>query len=169
MSALKKLYNSYRLVMLIGGAMGASLIFYFIIVKTLESRGIAPQSTLHEDTSLDLIRLIVYGSSIMLAFVISFVRSVMLRSASGESVEELVNKLFQAGIITLAFCEVPAVLGLVLYFIGRMYFDFYILLALSLVLFFFYFPRYERWKAWMERKAGPNWEQEQLPGDQPAR
>jgi hypothetical protein len=155
--------------MLIGAAMGASLILYFIIVKMLESRGIAPQSILGEDTSLDVIRLVVYGSSIMLIFLISFMRSVMLRSVAGESIEELVNKLFRAGIITLSLCEAPAILGLVLYFIGRMYFDFYILLAFSLVLFFFYFPRYERWKAWMERKAGPNWEQEQLPADQPTR
>jgi hypothetical protein len=118
---------------------------------------------------LDLIRLIVYGFSVMLIFVIGFMRGVMLRSAAGESVADLINKLFHAAIITLAFCEAPAIFGLALYFMGRMYFDFYILLAFSLVLFFFYFPRYERWKSWMERKAGPDWEQEQLPEDQPAR
>jgi len=160
MSPRKKLYDSYRSIMLVGAGMGVSLVAYFVLVKVLESRGTEPAGVPLEDSAVDLIRLIFYALSVVLIFVISFVRSVVLRAAAGESAEELVNKLFQAGVVTLALCELPAVLGLAMYFLGRMYFDFYILLAFSLVLFFFYFPRYERWKEWMDRKAGPNWEQE---------
>jgi F0F1-type ATP synthase membrane subunit c/vacuolar-type H+-ATPase subunit K len=162
MSALKKLYDTYRSIMLIGAAMGGSLIFYFILVKVLESRGIMDGDITYENSSLDLMRVVIYGASIMLAFTMSIVRGMMLRSVKGESIEDLVNKLFRSAIVTLALCEAPAILGLMLYFIGRLYFDFYILLAFSLVLFFFYFPRYERWKGWMEKKAGPNWEQENI-------
>lgn len=162
MSALKKLYDSYRSIMLIGAGMGASLLFYFVLVKVMDSQGVMDRDITFENSPSDLMRVIIYGASIALAFALGIVRGIMLRSVRGESIQDLVNRLFRAGIITLALCEMPAIFGLALYFMGRMYFDFYILLAFSLVLFFFYFPRYERWKAWMEKKAGPDWEKEQL-------
>ncbi len=169
MSARKKLYDSYRSIMLIGAGMGVSLVFYFIVVKALESRVSAPEGITGDDSALDLIRLIVYGASLMLGFVMGFIRGIMLRTAPGESADDLIGKLSRAAIVTLSICELPAVFGLVLYLVGRMYFDFYILLAFSLVLFFFYFPRYERWKAWMEKKAGPNWELEKTAAGGPHR
>jgi hypothetical protein len=165
MNALKKLYGSYRSIMLIGAGMGISFAFYFVLVKVLESRGIMDRDVTFENSPLDLIRVVIYGASIMLAFGISLVRGMLLRSAPAATTEDLINKLFRAAIVTLAICELPAIFGLALYFIGRIYFDFYILLAFSLVLFFFYFPRYERWKAWMEKKAGPDWERENVTAD----
>jgi len=54
----------------------------------------------------------------------------------------------RCSIITFAFCEVPAVLGLVLFLIGGLRTDFYILLAISLGVKFANFPKYAEWENW---------------------
>jgi len=55
-----------------------------------------------------------------------------------------------AAVITYAFCESIAVLGLVLYFLGGSSTDFYVFMVISLFFFSVYFPKYERWEEWMK-------------------
>ena len=43
----------------------------------------------------------------------------------------------------------PAIIGLVLFFLGGLYKDFYVLLFVSLVLIFMYFPRLKNWEAYL--------------------
>jgi hypothetical protein len=49
---------------------------------------------------------------------------------------------------------VPAVLGLVLYFLGRSMTDFYLFLMISLFCFATYFPRLNQWEEWWRQQGG---------------
>jgi len=59
-----------------------------------------------------------------------------------------------AAVITYAFCESIAVLGLVLYFLGGRPTDFYVFMLISLFFFSVYFPKYGWLEEWI--KAGLN-------------
>jgi len=48
---------------------------------------------------------------------------------------------------------VPAILGLVLFMLFGLRGDFYVLLALSLALEAFFFPRLDGWRAWAAEPA----------------
>jgi hypothetical protein len=157
MEAIKKLYAAYRTVMLIGVALGFSLVFYVITVEILKSYQ-DPIEDYAKPSYHDLLRLILYGVSLCQFIIIGFVRSMLIKTSSAETISSLIDKLMRATIVTLALCEMPAIFGLVLFFVGRYYADFYLLLGISLVMFFFYFPRYNRWKEWLRKKAGPNWD-----------
>ena len=53
----------------------------------------------------------------------------------------------------LSLAEVPAILGLVLFMLFGLRGDFYVLLALSLALEAFFFPRLDGWRAWAAEPA----------------
>jgi hypothetical protein len=55
--------------------------------------------------------------------------------------------------ISAALCEVPVILGWVLFFLSGNVRDFYILLFISLVLFVLYFPRFSNWEEWIKAKT----------------
>ncbi len=158
MSSIKKLYAAYRTAMLLGVAIGGGLVFYVIVVEVFKSYQ-QPEDPFADRSQYDLLRLIFYCVSFAQFVVIGFVRGAVLRSKSHESVDTLIEKLVRANIITLALCELPALFGLVLFFIGGFYTDFYILLGVSMLMLFFYFPKYNRWKEWIRKKAGHYWDE----------
>jgi hypothetical protein len=61
-----------------------------------------------------------------------------------------IQRLMTAAVITYAFCESIAVLGLILYFLGGSPTDFYVFMLISLFFFSVYFPKYSRWEEWMK-------------------
>ena len=56
-------------------------------------------------------------------------------------------RLLRASIVTSAICELPALLGLVLFSLTGIKRDFYYLTGLSLILFILYFPRATLWES----------------------
>ena len=75
-------------------------------------------------------------------------------SRKGKASPQKVQKLLNAAIVSYAFCEAPALYGLVLFFIGKEKFDFYLLSAISIISFAIYFPRYHQWEEWMKTANG---------------
>ena len=59
-----------------------------------------------------------------------------------------------ASIMAAAFCEIPALLGLIFYFMGGGRRDAYFMVAISVVLFIMNFPSRERWQEWDQRRSG---------------
>jgi len=90
------------------------------------------------------LRLAFFGAAVMM---IVFIRQ--LRGPLGRRLHPLTG-----AIMTGAFCEVPALLGLVYFFISGGKRDFYFLLAISVVLLVMNLPRIERWEEWDRRKPG---------------
>ena len=62
------------------------------------------------------------------------------------------DHLPQAAVITFALCEAVAVLGLVLFLLAGNSLDFYIFMAISLLWFYLFYPKYENW----EKLVGAN-------------
>jgi len=48
---------------------------------------------------------------------------------------------------------VPAIFGLVLYFLTRNVTDFYLFLITSLFFFSFHFPKFSQWEAWSRQRS----------------
>jgi hypothetical protein len=63
-------------------------------------------------------------------------------------------RLLRATAVAMAFAEIPAGLGLMLYFLGGLRRDFYSLLLVSAVLGFIYAPRRTSWDAYLRNEDG---------------
>jgi hypothetical protein len=92
-------------------------------------------------------------------FLIGFLRKQALarkpaRSHSTEGPLPEISSLVSASVVTDTLCELLAIYGLVLFFLTKDPFDFYIFLAWSLVYFALYFPRYEQWEENFRGKDG---------------
>ena len=163
MSSLKKVYETYRSAMIIGAAIGGALVFYVVLVEIFKSIQ-DPVDPLDDRSRYDLLRIIFYALALAQFLMIGFVRGLILRSSPPVPVEILLARLARANIVTLALCELPALLGLVLFFVAGFISDFYLLFGVSMLLLFFYFPRYNKWKNWVRDKAGSHWESGNGPG-----
>lgn len=126
-------------------AMLSSLVVYATIVEILRSSAAAVRGV----ENLGVIRVIFFVLGAVHFLTARIFREVMLRKKPGESIEKLLSRLTRASIFTSALCEVPAVLGLVLFIIGGQRGDFYMLGLMSLVMFAVYFPRMSQWNDWL--------------------
>jgi hypothetical protein len=91
-----------------------------------------------------------YGTYLAAAAAILAVRWVSglaARRSEAETEETRLGRLFASAVAGLALAEAPAVLGLALFLLGGYNSDFYVLLFVSGVLTFMYFPRASVWKA----------------------
>lgn len=63
-------------------------------------------------------------------------------------VPALSRRLFHATVITMAIAEVPALFGLVLFFISLDLRDFYLFAAMAMSAMIIYLPKYDQWERW---------------------
>jgi hypothetical protein len=142
----------HRSTAVIAGAMMFALAVYALLVAAIQY-GYLPmvrQSTggignLREGALLvGLIVFVVIRSS----------RKSMLKRNPDDTAKALVNKFRTATIITFALCEVPAIAGLVLFFLGGPAENFYILALYSSALMVIYFPQVRHWQAWIQKPTG---------------
>ena len=146
------LRKAYRMTVFVGLSMMTSLLIY-LIVATVVERQVSMEVG-------DVVFYIGIGISAALFFVVRIVTGAMLgpggeRTGSASAAGgPPIAKLQTAAIVTFAICEVPAVLGLVLYFLGRSMTDFYLFLLISLFCFATYFPRFGQWEEWFRQQGG---------------
>jgi len=141
----------HRVGAIVAGAALASLLIALLAVELIFAGGRGTAVILRPETAVSL-RYILYGAAVAAVVLLRALRGVILRKRPGEDEAALGRKLLQASILTTALGEVPAVLGMVLFFLMGLKRDFYILAAVSLVLMFMFFPRLGQWRDWT---AGP--------------
>ncbi len=141
-----ELERAYRTSKIISAAMAGSLLMYVIIVEVLKFREIT--LNILPTPILDMLRFIFVFLSFAAYFIINFLSNKLLIKKPEASHEELLGKLARANIISMALCELPALFGLVLFLGSGIPREFYLLLILSLILFYIFFPRYSFWSAW---------------------
>jgi hypothetical protein len=155
------LKKAYRITAIIGGFIIATLFIYAFIVEMLKAnpaslQGIAPMP------EIDTLRYVLLGVSAVIFFLIKFISNLFLAGKDpmartspaggiGRSSPYL-QRLMKSAIVTYALCESVAIYGLILFIIGRNSPDFYLFMALSLVFFAVYFPRYGRWEEWVSER-----------------
>lgn len=132
-------------------AMIASLFVYAIIVEAVGRTGLVETAR----PAPDLVRLIFYAVAVSMVFVSHVLKAFMLRNVRVGGVEEALARLTSASVVTAAVAETPAVLGLVLFFVGHYYTDFYFMAVISVYLLLRHYPRYAAWEAFVRRQV-PN-------------
>jgi hypothetical protein len=164
---MDKLRAAYRVAVIIGLAMMATLLVYAAIVGILEKDpALIRGTTALPGSQVEIIKFALIGMTVVIFFVIRFVNALLLkpkgeggavtdarlRQSSGAPPE--FGILTTAAVITYALCEAPAIFGLVLFFLGGNSSDFHLFLFISLFFFAVYFPKFSRWEEWYRDQAG---------------
>lgn len=145
------LQKEYRISAIIAGSMGAALLVYTAIVEFFKLQynpfaGFSPQ------TALQVKEYFLFGVLLVLVG-IRRARKSILKKEKTDNKESLMNKLRIATIATFALGEVPALMGLIMFFMGGVTKEYYILLTCSIITMFIYFPRYRHWQAFVGRTS----------------
>jgi hypothetical protein len=146
MPASDTLEKAYRTSKIISTALAGSLLIYVIIVEVLKFQEIT--FNIFPTPLLDTLRFIFVFLSFADYFIINFVSNKLLIKKPEDDHKTLLGKLARANIMSLTLCDLPALFGFVLFLGSGNSRDFYLLLILSLLLLYSYFPRYSFWAAW---------------------
>jgi len=150
MESTPDLKAAHRNTAIICRAMMSSLLVYAIVVEVMAAQN-KPFDGFMSTANINPLRYIFWAVGLSQIGLARIVRSLLLAKAASDDMATLGMKLTRCSIITFAFCEVPAILGLVLFLIGGLRTDFYILLSISWGAKFIYFPRYAEWEKWANR------------------
>ncbi|MBM3294450.1 MAG: hypothetical protein FJY82_07980 [Candidatus Aminicenantes bacterium] len=96
------------------------------------------------------LRYALYVAAAASVILLRVVHGSLLRKRRSEDAPSALSRLVLANLTVLGLAEVPAVLGLALFFLGGFNRDFYVLAFVSLVLMFMYFPRRRTWESYLQ-------------------
>lgn len=137
----KILEQEYRKITTSGISLILSGIFY-IIIPSIFSHQI--------NNSIDVsIRYIFLSITLLIAFLIRIVRSIILSKQTNTNFKNILKRLITSSIVTFALCELIAILGLVEYIITGIKMDLYLMVFLSFVFFIVHFPKKLHWEAYI--------------------
>ncbi len=140
MDRFEILKKEYRIMLLSGLPMVGSLFVYWMLIQFVIHPPQTPQETAAP------LRYMLYFIAAGGVGAIFFLRRVLLQKKPQDNLAALIGKLKTSAMVTLAFCEAPALYGVVLYFIEGSRKDFYVLAVYSLLLFAVFFPRLDHWQ-----------------------
>ena len=162
------LRKAYRIAVIIGLAMMASLLVYAVIVGVLEKDpSLIRSAPALPDSQAEIVKFALIAVTVVIFFVIRFVNASLLktngeagnlpdgRSRQSSGVPPEFGRLTTAAVITYALCEAPAIFGLVLFLLGRSSSDFHLFLLISLFYFAVHFPKFSQWEEWYRKQQGP--------------
>lgn len=146
---MDNLKKAHQIAFTLNAAIIGTLIIYAIVIEIIR-RQFAPFEGFAEISDISVLRYIFYGIVVIIIFIIRFLRNLTFRKSSSADTQILIRKLLRSAVITAALCEVPALLGLILFLLVGSIRDFYQLAGLSFILVFLHFPRYGNWEAWIK-------------------
>lgn len=130
-------------------AIMASLPVYFLVVEIIKANQ-KPFLGYADVYNTATLRYFFYALAVIQVIVIRVLRGFLLRKPPSASVKTLMRRLYTTSILIFTLCEVPVLLGLVLFFMSGFYKDFYVLLFVSFFLMFMFFPKYNNWAEWIK-------------------
>ena len=137
---------AHRQTMLVTGAIATSLIVYAVVAEVLQRAQPQPPVV----GGGDMIRIVAFIVAGVAIFTATVVKSVMLRNTPATA-EARLARLRAASIVSVAFAEMPAVLGFAIFIISRSRPDFYVLLVVSLYMIVRHFPKRDAWETYVRR------------------
>ena len=155
-----ELKKGYRQARIIGMAMVFSVLVYALVVEIVRMNPAFSREPLLTQGA-DSIKYVLLGLALIQFFLIRMIRGRFLSRESAQttnhqtgSVSTRLTGLLIMSIITYALCESIAIYGLVLFFVTKRPFDFYLFMGISLLYFAAYIPRYTQWEEWVVRGEG---------------
>jgi hypothetical protein len=152
MEYIRDLKKAFKTSVTLYVAFMISIAIYLVVFEVLKAR-IPDFQGMMEKIDLPWLRYAFYALGLVQIFLIRFIRETATKSIATVDAKVLIGHLQRMSMISAALCEVPVILGLVLFFISGSAQDFYILLILSFLLFVLYFPRYTNWEEWIKSKT----------------
>lgn len=138
----------FRATRIIAVSLILSLLSYAWIAELIRAQN-APFRGFVVFPQRDALRWILLAFALADAALIPVLRDAILAPRPGAGAPG--PRLRTASIVTFALCEAVGLFGFMLFVIGGSPADFYLFLALALVLFAVHFPRRDRWEEWARR------------------
>jgi len=132
-----------------GAVIGAVFLYALIVEAAARCYGLTPPLT---GAAAAAARYVLYFCGTVPVFAVRFVRRLL--EARGTAPGPVWTMAAQST-AAAALCEVPALAGLVIFFLTGGYWDFYLLAAFSIVMEIYHFPRYRDWAERAGRLYGP--------------
>ncbi len=145
---MNDLKRAYQVASLVHISILATLVIYVFVVEIIKAR-LEHFLSFVDPSAFTNLRYALYAVAVLDVVLIRFSRGMVLRKRASDDRNTLRSKLMRSAILTAALCEVPAIFGLVLFFVAGSVRDFYYLSLVSLILVFLYFPRYRNWEEWI--------------------
>jgi hypothetical protein len=146
MIANDKLEKAYQTNRIISYALAASILVYAVIVEVFRFQNV--NMNLMPPPVLEKLSFIFVFLSFALYFIINYINKKLLIKTPADTQEKLLQKLTLANIVSLALSELPALFGFILFLGSGNPRDFYLLLIISVLLFYFFFPKFSFWSTW---------------------
>ena len=146
------LKKAYKTSAILYAAFMLSLVIYLVVFQVLKAQITDFQGFL-EKIDFPWLRYAFFALGLVQIFLIKFIRETATKSIATVDENILTSHLQRMSMISATLCEVPVVLGWVLFFLSGSSSDFYVLLIISFVLFIVYFPRYTNWEEWIRSKT----------------
>jgi len=143
-----ELRRHLRTVSLIGVSIGTSLLIDVGLEEFIRAR-FKPFYGFAGIADLQPLRYVFFGLAAAALALILALRHALLKRSPGDDRKTGLHKLERATVLTFVLAEVPALLGLVLFLLGGLNADFYILLSASMLLVIMFFPRRSGWEEWL--------------------
>lgn len=153
---LERYRRIFRSVLVFGFVQIIVLGVYLLLEEIIRSRfapffGFASPSL--TDGSRTVLRAAFFAAAVACLLVLRFAHNRKIRVlAAAEDSDRVLAGLFRMSFVDLLLAEIPALLGLILFVIAGLNRDFYILVVVSLVLNFMYFPRLKTWDDVLQKK-----------------
>jgi len=154
MAYSQDLKTAYRSSLILYTVIMATLAIYLGVFEILKAHIPNFQGAM-DRTGFPWLRYAFYALGLIQVFLIKFINEAAVKSIDTTDIQTLIQYLQRMAVISATLCEVPVLLGWVLFFLGGLSRDFYILLILSFVLFVIYFPRYPHWEMRIRSKVIP--------------
>lgn len=149
MDTQDELRRHLKTVSLIGISIVASLLIYLGLAELINAQ-FKPFHGFVAVADIQRLRYLLFALAIAAVILLRLLRHILLKRVPGEDRKTALHRLERATLVTLVLAEVPGILGLVRFLLGGLNIDFYVLLLVSLVLVFMYFPRRPGWEDWLK-------------------
>lgn len=127
----------------------ASLVVYLGLVLVIQTV-IRPFNGFGGSADMRIFRFAPFYASAAIVALLLILRRHLFKRRAGEDVGAALLRFQRAALLTMVLSEGPAIIGLVMFFIGGNAVNFYLLLLASIVLAFIHFPRRGAWEEWLK-------------------
>jgi hypothetical protein len=125
-----------------------SLVLELAFIEIVRSR-IKPFAGFGSILNRDLLRYFFFAAAALAVVLNRVINGLLLKKRREERESVRVRRLFVASILALAMAEIPGLIGLYLFILAGLDRDSCVLIFVSLVLVFIYFPRAGNWEAYI--------------------